>query len=426
MPTASFSHRFIEVANNAGFTPRAAIPIEEPRMFRALPSDMFRKEDTTDWIVFSVGFVLLIMFDNLVLFRANKVVTCLTAALYTTFWVAMATLFGVYVYFSRGADASLTWASGYLLEWMLSFDNLFVFYLVFQIYRTPNHLKHKPLFWGICGAIVFRLIFIFIGEFVMHGLWVAHVLCGIFLIYTGVMSALVDEGDEDGPSDNAIVRCLASTVPFIPLYDSKGGFFVRVPVDARGKAILPEKDEGKHVRGGASSSRVDEEAHFLDGDAWIQSSTSEQESSDGYGTTDSTARQKKPDATGLRATMLFLVVCCLEVSDIIFAIDSTSAVVAQVPDFFLAYTSVVFAMLGLRGMFFILDALIKMVALLKYGVALALIFIGVKSLLADNIPIPPLVICGVLFGILGVTIVLSVVKNVMYPDIENATPKEAE
>merc|ERR1719482_1047537 len=91
--------------------------------------------------------------------------------------------------------AAFMWASGYMLEWMLSFDNLFVFHLIFSVYGTPDHLKHKPLYYGICGAIFFRLLFIFIGEYAMHTLSFAHIVFGAFLIYTGVKS--VTEGDDD-------------------------------------------------------------------------------------------------------------------------------------------------------------------------------------------------------------------------------------
>merc|ERR1719426_338924 len=98
-----------------------------------------------------------------------------------------------------------------------------------------------------------------------------------------------------------------------------------------------------------------------------------------------------------RATMLFLVVCCLEISDLLFAVDSVSAIVAQVNDLFLAYTSAVFAMLGLRATFFIIDVLVKLFSLLKYGVAAVLIFIGIKLIVSKMIHIPPGIVCIILF-----------------------------
>merc|ERR1719263_1866611 len=108
-----------------------------------------------------------------------------------------------------------------------------------------------------------------------------------------------------------------------------------------------------------------------------------------------------------RATMLFLVVLCLESSDILFAVDSVSAIVAQVPDLFLAYTSAVFAMLGLRAMFFIVDELVQLFQFLKYGVAAILVFIGIRLILGKLIHIPPSVVCCILFGTLGMSMLVS-------------------
>jgi len=114
-----------------------------------------------------------------------------------------------------------------------------------------------------------------------------------------------------------------------------------------------------------------------------------------------------------RATMLFLVVCCLEISDILFAVDSVSAIVAQVSDLFLAYTSAVFAMLGLRSTFFIIDVLVKIFSLLKYGVAIVLVFIGIKLCVSKVYHIPPMLVCAILFGTLASSMILSVVLDKM-------------
>merc|ERR1719454_567123 len=109
----------------------------------------------------------------------------------------MAGAFCIYIYFHRGLNDAFSWATGYLLEWMLSVDNLFVFHLVFNLYGTPDHLKHKPLFWGIVGAIFFRMLFFVIEEYLLHSLWWMHIVLGIFLIYTGIKTATSDDEDED-------------------------------------------------------------------------------------------------------------------------------------------------------------------------------------------------------------------------------------
>merc|ERR1719380_261625 len=110
-----------------------------------------------------------------------------------------------------------------------------------------------------------------------------------------------------------------------------------------------------------------------------------------------------------RATMLLVVVLCLEATDIIFAIDSVSAIIAEIPDLYLAYTACVFAMLGLRAMFFVIDELVKLFSLLKYGVGLILCFIGVKLLLKGYVYFPPMLVSGILFATLATSMVASVV-----------------
>merc|ERR1719439_515790 len=117
---------------------------------------------------------------------------------------------------------------------MLSFDNLFVFHLVFQSYTCPDYLKHRPLFFGIVGAVVFRLIFIFVGEYLMHAMALMHFVFGGFLIYTGIKTVTADEDDED-PSQQPLVVWLQSHIPFVSVYCSEGSFFVKVPLKADGE-----------------------------------------------------------------------------------------------------------------------------------------------------------------------------------------------
>lgn len=124
--------------------------------------------------------------------------------------------------------------------------------------------------------------------------------------------------------------------------------------------------------------------------------------------------------------MLFLVVCCLEISDLIFAVDSVSAIVAQVNDLFLAYTSAVFAMLGLRATFFIIDVLVHMFELLKYGVSAVLIFIGVKLILAHHYTIEPHIVVFVLIGCIGASMVASVLKAEMEKKMEGLAPEDVK
>lgn len=357
---------------------------------------LFRSEDLHAWITFTVVFSVLIVFDNLVLHQNPKALTITRAVCYTFFWVLCAFGFCTWVYYEYGESAAFMWTSGYMLEWMLSFDNLFVFHMIFSVYGTPDRLKHRPLYLGICGAVFFRLIFIFIGEYLMHAMYFMHFIFGAFLVYTGVKTITTDEEDDD-PSQNPFVLWLQAKVPFVSAYDERGSFFVKVPIDEHGNVILP--DNMTLVAGPAQ-----EESRPLSEEAPRRYGTVD------FATTSAQARQNN-QRTQTRATMLFLVVCCLEVSDLLFAVDSVSAIVAQVNDLFLAYTSAVFAMLGLRATFFIIDVLVKLFSLLKYGVGAVLVFIGIKLILSHFYHIPPAVVCAVLVTAIAGSMVASVTQQ---------------
>merc|ERR1719401_742157 len=141
----------------------------------------------------------------------------------------MAASFCGWVSYAKGANSGYMWMTGYLLEWMLSFDNLFVFHMIFSVYGCPDNLKHRPLYLGILGAVVFRLVFIFIGEYLMHSLALMHFVFGGFLIYTGIKTVTADEDDED-PSQQPLVVWLQNHIPFVSVYCSEGSFFVKVPL----------------------------------------------------------------------------------------------------------------------------------------------------------------------------------------------------
>jgi tellurite resistance protein TerC len=366
----------------------------------------FREEDTSAWIIFTVMFFFLIAFDNLVLHRDNKPIGVGRAAVFTLFWIFCAACFGGYVHERFGKDAALTWASGYMLEWMLSFDNIFVFHLIFNMYKTPDYLKHKPLFWGIVGAVFFRLAFIFIGEYLMHAVQFAHIMFGLFLIYTGVMAAAEEDEDEDeDPTQNPFLKWLSAKFAFVPAFDSKGRFITEVPLDDEGGVILtkhhktPRRDgEGREGHDNPQNGDSDGSGEMIaDRVVDFEALVKEHKAAGGK--------------TAKKLTLLSLVLLSLEVSDVIFAVDSVSAIVASVSDVFLAYTATVMAMLGLRATFFIIDELVHLFSLLKYGVAAVLVFIGVKLAISHYYEIPPLVVCSVLFSTIGLSMVLSVGKE---------------
>merc|ERR1719316_1730082 len=361
------------------------------------------------WIIFTTVFVVLVIFDNTILHRGQKTISFALALTYTAFWILCAVAFCTYVYFSRGMNPAFNWATGYLLEWMLSVDNLFVFHLIFKLYGTPSHLKHKPLFWGIVGAIIFRMIFFCIGEALMHSVAFMHIVFGLFLVYTGVKAAYADDEDGD-PRKNPLFIWVSSRIRVINGYDDGGSFFVKVPQDRSGTPILPkpmkycetEKLDGDKDE---EEEKEEEKVCIYRADSWYDSTNNSDLSVAEQG------RQAREEQYQWYATMLILVVICLEITDLVFAVDSVSAIVAQIPDLYLAYTACVFAMLGLRALFFVIDELVKLFCLLNYGVAAILIFIGVKLILKTWIHIPAAIVCGVLFGTLATCMIASVIYD---------------
>jgi|Transcript_83018 tellurite resistance protein TerC len=370
---------------------------------------LFRYEDWQAWVIFSTVFLVLIIFDNVILHRNPYALTVGRAVAYTLFWMVAACGFCGWVFWWYGESSAYMWMSGYMLEWMLSFDNLFVFHLIFSVYGTPDDLKHRPLYLGILGAVVFRLAFIFIGEYLMHAMTLMHLVFGAFLVYTGIKTVSADEEDED-PSQNPVVVWLQRSVPFVSVYCSKGSFFVNVPVNSDGEAHIPEEAKVK-----PEAKETDRILETGDDDTTK------------FGVVDFSRISAGQRRMEMRATMLFLVVCCLEISDLLFAVDSVSAIVAQVNDLFLAYTSAVFAMLGLRATFFIIDVLVQLFSLLKYGVAIVLVFIGIKLIIGKFYHVPASIVCVVLVGAIAGSMLASVIQDKLQKKFEGKlSPEIAE
>lgn len=370
---------------------------------------LFHKDDLRAWVVFAVVFVALIIFDNFVLHRKNERLSFRRAVQYTAFWVLCACGFCAYIYVERGLHASCMWMTGYLLEWMLSVDNLFVFHLIFQKFGTPDELKHKPLFYGIVGAIVFRMIFFCIEEVLMHRVSWMHVFFGLFLVYTGVKCAVSDDEDED-PKKNPAFIWLSQRISFVNGYDKEGRFFVPCQVDSKTGAVSAPP---------LMRAEIDEEEEEAE-QKLLYEAEAGYEAAGAEAATDTTSNQRS------RATLLVLVIICLEVTDVVFAVDSVSAIVAQISDLYLAYTACVFAMLGLRALFFVIEALVKLFSLLKYGVAVILVFIGIKLMLRGWVEFHPLVVCSLLLGTIMVSMLASVVYDRFYGEEIGCGGKDGE
>lgn len=180
-----------------------------------------------------IGFLLVV--DLLFFHKKNEVVKVKEALWMSFFWISLALLFNLFIYYTKGQEAALNFLTGYLVEKSLSVDNLFVFLLIFSYFRVPKHLLHKVLFWGIFGAIFMRAIFILFGiSLIQNFHWMMYIF-GIFLIFTGVKLA-IEQDKEMHPESNFFVRLFQRVVPMTPelvedhFFIKKNGCYFATPL----------------------------------------------------------------------------------------------------------------------------------------------------------------------------------------------------
>ncbi len=280
------------------------------------------------WLAFLsfIGFLLWV--DLGLLNRKDEVVSARKSALMWAAFASLAIAFGAYVYWgytpnpeyynspdNLNQQAVIQYFTGYLLETALAFDNIFVIGMIFTFFAVPREYQHRVLFWGIMGAIVFRAIFISLGAAVVNEFtWVLYIFAA-FLIYTGWK--MIAGGDHEMKlEDNPVLKFIKKRIRVTDTIENHN-FFVRRKDAVSGKLVL-------------------------------------------------------------FATPLFLALIMVEVVDIIFAVDSVPAIFAVTRDPFIVYTSNIFAILGLRSMYFMLAAAVERFKYLKYGLSMVLVLIGVK------------------------------------------------
>ena len=270
------------------------------------------------------------------------------------FWVLMACAFGVVIYIWQGPSQAIDYFSGYLIELSLSVDNLFVFLLIFISFGIREHAQHKVLNYGIAGTIVLRFLFIFVGlSLINHFEWLLW-LFGALLVFSGIKMFREDD-EEDDPRDGVLYKIIAKFLP--------------MSADFEGEKFLIKNDGTNYDKSSLLSKRA------------------------------------KTLCTPLTVVMVLLLF-----SDIVFAIDSVPAVISMTRDLFIVYTSNMFAVMGLRQMFFVLEHMHERFQYVKYGVAVILIFTGVKMLLdIVDVHIHNLVSIGVILVLLVASIIASVI-----------------
>ncbi|MFE1258302.1 TerC family protein [Streptomyces fungicidicus] len=179
------------------------------------------------WVWALVSLVIAVMLAvDLIAHRDNHVIGFREAAVWSGVWIAIGLAFGLVLFAWQGGEVSSTYYAGYLIEKALSIDNVFVFALVFSFFAVPDAYQHKVLFWGVIGALVFRLVFIFVGaELLQVFFWTAY-LFGAFLIWTGYKMA-VSKDEEVHPDRNIVVRLVKRMIPTDPTFHG-GRFFTRI------------------------------------------------------------------------------------------------------------------------------------------------------------------------------------------------------
>ena len=287
--------------------------------------------ETILWIIFAVIVPVVLVLDLGVFQRKSHTIKTKEALLMTAGYVSLALIFAVVVYFLMGQDKAFTFLTGYIVEFSLSMDNLFVFILIFTTFCVPSEHRHRVLFWGIIGAIVTRGIFIATGLTIIEKLeWVIYIF-GAFLVYTGLRIALKKDQEVD-PKKNVFFRLGCKYLPMTD--DYRGGKFLT-------------REKGR-----------------------------------------------------LLATPLILVLIVIETTDIVFAVDSIPAILSITLDSFIVYSSNIFAILGLRALFFALVGLTNKLVYLSYGLAAILVFLGIKMLGSHFFHIPVPLSLGIVVGIL--------------------------
>lgn len=379
------------------------------------------------------GFILLVIgflaLDLGVFHRQAHEVSMKEAAGWSVVWVTLGLLFSIFIYFGyeyhwlglgvqtrmynpqatydphaplivygevTGWTATVQYLTGYVVEKSLAMDNIFVIAMIFGFFAIPNKYQHRVLFWGIIGALVMRGVMIGIGgELIMAYQWIL-IFFGLFLLITALKMMIVKS--ESDPSKNPIVRLVKRFYPVTQVYHGQK-FFVRVEKSEL-EEKQPEAGEYKDV-GNAKADRT------------------------------------RP--TVLAITPLFLALIMVEITDLVFAVDSIPAIFAITPDPFIVFTSNIFAILGLRALYFCLAALIARFRYLKPALILILGFVGVKLLLLSvppyldvvgltaqkSIKIDPFVSLGVVCGVLGLAVIASILKPGSPEDAPHAPAQAA-
>src|SRR5947207_2413658 len=294
------------------------------------------------WIAFHIGVFIAIGIDLFTFKRRGRELSIRAAFRRTAIWVIVSLAFNALVWRIKGPHHALDFLTGYLIEYSLSMDNIFVFVLIFAHFRVPPLAQRRVLVWGIVGALVMRGTMIWCGIALVQRFHFVLYLFGLFLLITAARMFFRKHPARDF-TEGWVLRTCRRILPITREFHA----------------------EHFHVR--------------IDG-RWM-------------------------------LTPLALTMIVIEVTDLIFAVDSIPAIFAITRDPFIVYTSNICAILGLRSLYFLLAGLMDRFIYLRTGLAFVLAFVGIKMIVADYLPVPRSLSLGIIVLILAVTIGISMMKT---------------
>lgn len=324
-------------------------------------------DTTLFYILFNLAILGALVADLGLFNRSPHAPSVKEATLTSLFWIVVAMVFGAGIWMVKGPVLGMQWFTAYTMEKALSVDNLFIFSLIFGYFKIKAQYRHKVLFYGILGALTLRTGMLVAGVTLVSTFhWLLY-LFGAFLLYTGgkmLIGALKGEEEENDVEDSWGVRIARWLVP-VHMGEHKGKFMLKVI--RLGKSDLPRGLNGKPYPAGTTTTYV--------------------------------------------ATTMLIALVAVEISDVVFAVDSIPVVLAVTQDFMVAYTATVFAILGLRSLFFVLEHLLSRLRYLPLALGTVLAFIGFKMLIADFAHIS----VGASLAVVLLTLALATVASVLNP-----------
>jgi tellurite resistance protein TerC len=304
------------------------------------------------WGVFIALVLGLLALDLGVLHKNSKEIGIRESMLMSGFYIAIGLAFGGWIWYQSGQQSAMEYVTGFVVEKSLAMDNIFIIAMIFSYFAIPRQYQHRVLLWGILGVIVLRGIMIAAGAAIVENFhWVLYIFAA-FLVFTGLKMLFSSDHDENDIGNNKILKFLRSHLPVTNTLHGE-------------KFLVKEVDE-------------------------------------------------KTGKLKTFVTPLFLALVMVEIADLIFAVDSIPAIFAITTDPFIVYTSNIFAILGLRALYFALAALMHRFAYLKYALAAVLVFVGSKIFVADMLgiaKIPPALSLGITVAILVTGVVGSLLAT---------------